>query len=593
MNSLKLKLVIVYSAVILIVMIVSGTVMLWNVRNMELDRAYDLLSARVNSIETLIVNEYEISQFNTAGEWDILGLSEYEIEGMITNDIGMPIAPMAFVVLRPMLRPSSEALNFAVAGVEHFSLGRTSPTLDGPDVQWISFARPVTKNGATIIIYARMTTELMNNNLGQTALSLVIMTGASLILTFVLWFFLANTLTAPIRKLADYAKAIASGNFTRQMMPKSTDEIGHLIYSFNEMADALSGSLEDMASERNKREAILQNTTHGVLAYDAEGVLTHANNASVDLISNVDVATATLEEVLTTIGLDPDDVRNLKPEELREIIYQESDLFILACVTMYTSQTDRVGGFIIVLQDVSRQAKLENMRKEFVANVSHELRTPLTSIRTYTETLLSGAYKDLNLSEQFLRVIEEEAGRMTFLVSDLLELSRIDSKQVIPDMDVLDLVALLRMAARQSRVAASEKQQKIEVTVPEEPCFVEANASRINQVITNILSNAIKYSPEKTVIKIYMETTEKYYRIFVQDQGMGIPQDSLPRIFERFYRVDKARSRAMGGTGLGLAIVKEIMEEHGGRVHASSQVGIGTTMVLRFSKMSGETAWDD
>jgi len=589
MNSLKLKLVIVYSAVILIVMIVSGTVMLWNVRSIELDRAYDLLSARINSIETLIVREYEISQFNTAGEWEILGLSEYEIEGMITNDIGTPIAPMAFV----SIRPSSEALNFAVAGVEHFSLGRTSPTLDGPDVQWISLARPVTKNDTNIIIYARMTTELMNNNLGQTALTLVIMTGASLILTLILWFILANTLTSPIRKLADYAKAIASGNFTRQMTPKSTDEIGHLIYNFNEMAAALSNSLEEMAGERNKREAILQNTSHGVLAYDAAGVLTHVNNASIDLISQLDVTTATLDEVLALLGFELDDINNLKPEEIREVTYQESDFFILACVTMYTSQTDRVGGFIIVLQDVSRQMKLDNMRKEFVANVSHELRTPLTSIRTYTETLLDGAYKDLGMAEQFLKVIDEEANRMTLLVSDLLELSRIDSRQATPDMDVLDLVALLRMSVRQSRFMAGTKQQKIEVTVPEEPCFVEANASRINQVISNILSNSIKYSPEETTIKVYMETTEKYYRIFVQDQGMGIPPDSLPRVFERFYRVDKARARAMGGTGLGLAIVKEIMEEHGGRVHASSQVGVGTTMVLRFNRLAGEPTWED
>jgi len=146
----------------------------------------------------------------------------------------------------------------------------------------------------------------------------------------------------------------------------------------------------------------------------------------------------------------------------------------------------------------------------------------------------------------------------------------------------------LRLTVRQSQFLADQKQQKIQAIEFPGPCFIEANASRINQVVSNILSNSIKYSPEGTVIQVSMETTEKYYRVFIKDQGMGIPQESIPRIFERFYRVDKARARAMGGTGLGLAIVKEIMEEHGGRVHVTSQFGGGTTMVLRFNRYTGE-----
>jgi len=224
------------------------------------------------------------------------------------------------------------------------------------------------------------------------------------------------------------------------------------------------------------------------------------------------------------------------------------------------------------------------MRKEFVANVSHELRTPLTTIRTYTETLIDGAVEDIETTMHFLKIVEEEASRMTLLVSDLLELSRLDSKQATLEMDVVDLVALLRLTVRQSQFLADTKNQTIEMDVSPNPCFIEANASRINQVITNILSNAIKYSPENTEIKVVMEATDKYYRIFIKDRGMGIPQEDIAHIFERFYRVDKARARAMGGTGLGLAIVKEIMEEHGGAVHVSSQMGQGTTMTLRFNK---------
>jgi len=589
MNSIKTKLVLVYAAVILIVMTVSGTVMLWNVRSMEFDRAVELCRGRANNIYSEIVQLYDTGGFIDADTWRALNLSEYEIDGMILNDIGIPIAPLEFIAHRP----SSEALTRAVAGQEHFSIGRTSPTPGGPDSQFISFARPVTRDGITFIIYTRISTEAMNEALTQTVFTLIQMIAVALVLTLIMWFILANTLTAPITKLSHYAKSIATGDFSQQMTPKSTDEIGHLIYNFNEMAEELSGTLTAMASERNKREAILQNTTHGVLAYDAAGILTHANNASIDLISGLDVTKATLNEVLMLLGFDQTEIENLKPEEIRETTYQDCDFFILACVTAYTSQTDLVDGFIIVLQDVSRQMKLDNMRKEFVANVSHELRTPLTSIRTYTETLLDGAVEDAGLATQFLKVIEEEANRMTLLVTDLLELSRIDSKQAALDMDVVDLVALLRLSVRQSQFLAASKGQKIETDVKPDACFVEANASRINQVISNILSNSIKYSPENTTIKVSMEITDKYYRIFVQDQGMGIPPESLPRVFERFYRVDKARARAMGGTGLGLAIVKEIMEEHGGRVHASSQVGVGTTMVLRFNRFSGGASWED
>jgi len=284
------------------------------------------------------------------------------------------------------------------------------------------------------------------------------------------------------------------------------------------------------------------------------------------------------------LGFEPEEIYLLSPEETRETTYENSELVISASVTPYSSQQGRLDGFIIVLQDITRQAKLENMRKEFVANVSHELRTPLTSIRTYTETLLEGAYEDPEMAVKFLGVIDDEAKRMSLLVSDLLELSRIDSKQTSLELDVVDLVALLRLAVRQGQFLADQKNQKIEMEEINSSCFIEANAARINQVVSNIISNSIKYSPENTTISVTLEITRKYYRIFIQDQGIGIPQESLGRIFERFYRVDKARARAMGGTGLGLAIVKEIMEEHGGSVYATSKQGSGTTMILRFNR---------
>jgi len=229
-------------------------------------------------------------------------------------------------------------------------------------------------------------------------------------------------------------------------------------------------------------------------------------------------------------------------------------------------------------------SQLDTMRKEFVANVSHELRTPLTSIRTYTETLLEGALEEPEIASRFLKIVDDEAQRMSLLVTDLLELSRLDSARTKLDQDILDLVGLLRVTIRQSKILAEQKNQNVIFEPPEDSCFILANAPRINQVISNVLSNSIKYSPEDTTIHVSVETTDDDHRVYIKDEGVGIPEDSISRIFERFYRVDKGRSRSMGGTGLGLAIAKEIIEEHGGNIYATSTLGKGTTMVLRFNR---------
>jgi len=584
-NSIKTKLIGIYAAVILIVMIVSGTVMLLEMRRMEIGRTEDQLRGIGNMIYAEVVQQYERDRFHLAATWVALGQGdEYNIEGMILSEAGIVIAPEALRGLRIL----NQAILAAIAGEERAVVGRPGPDIAGTDQQqWISLATPVIRDGENFIIYTRISTLFLNQSLFNVTFTLVIMVLVSLVLTLILWFFLANTITAPIVNLTRHTKAIASGDFSSKITVKSKDEIGQLAHDFNHMAQALHDSLISITSEKNKSVAILQNTSHGVLAYDAAGNLTHANNASTELLSGVDVQNYNLQGILEFLGFDPKDIYSLQPEEIREVTYQNQDYFVLACVTSYASQSATADGYIIVLQDVSRQMKLENMRKEFVANVSHELRTPLTSIRTYAETLMEGAMEDPETAKSFLKVIDDEAQRMTLLVSDLLELSRIDSKHSALDMDVVDIVALLRLAVQQSQFLANTKGQKIEIEEFPAPCFIEANSSRINQVISNILSNAIKYSPENTTIHVTMETMEKHFRIFIKDEGMGIPPESIPRLFERFYRVDKARARAMGGTGLGLAIVKEIMEEHGGQVHVTSQVGEGTTMVLTFNRYSG------
>jgi len=584
MNSIKIKLVVIYAFVILVVMTVSGTIMLLTVRDMEEGLTHERLRDLAVRIDQEIIQVYEVEQFLHAGVWRILGQSEYDIESLILNAIGVPIAPFEFA--RPGMTFNDRAVVSAVRGEEYFFVGSIGVDRWGNEREWLSFAMPVNRAGEDFIVYTRVNAQFLNESLSMLTFNLLVMIVIALVLTIVFWFFLANTITNPIVALTRHAKAIASGDFTVEIKQRGKDEIGQLAHNFDIMAKELQVTLGNMSSEKNKREAILQNTPDGVLAYDAAGRLIHANTASAALLHGVDLNSSPLRETLTLLGFNPDDVDLLQPGEVNESIYEDKDFIISATATPYTRESGEVDGYVILLQDVSRQRKLDNMRKEFVANVSHELRTPLTNVCTYTETLLGGAVEDVDTALKFLKVIDDEARRMSLLVSDLLELSRIDSSQTALEMDVVDLVAMLRLAVRQIKLSADKKRQIIEFSPPPQPCFIEANAARVNQVVSNVLSNSIKYSGENTVISIRMETTEKFYRVFITDQGIGIPPESISRVFERFYRVDKARARAMGGTGLGLAIVKEIMEEHGGSVYITSQPGKGTILTLRFNRLN-------
>jgi len=234
--------------------------------------------------------------------------------------------------------------------------------------------------------------------------------------------------------------------------------------------------------------------------------------------------------------------------------------------------------------NITKHKKLDDLRQEFVANVSHEIRTPLTTIKSYAETLLSGAINDKQISGEFLSVIDNAADQMAILVNDLLELSKYDDKQFALKLEEVDINELISLCLRQMKPLAEKKKQKIIFTPGSSPILVEADEDRIMRVLINIIGNSIKYSPDEATITITLEQSERYYRVHIRDTGMGIPKEDIRRIFERFYRVDKARSRAMGGTGLGLAIAKEIMEAHGGKISVTSESGKGTCMILRFNR---------
>jgi two-component system sensor histidine kinase VicK len=316
----------------------------------------------------------------------------------------------------------------------------------------------------------------------------------------------------------------------------------------------------------------------GVLAFDENGILIHANKVCYDMLE-IDNILVSLDWFLNSLSLD----RSCIKPGGKEIVVSQDGKYISVTLVPY-SAGNRLNGVIVVLHDITRHRQLDDMRKEFVANVSHEIGTPLTTIKGYAELLLDGAIDDKAVAMDFLKEIDVAADRMKLLRDDLLDLSRFDTKVNKFDLHEVDLVELVDGCVRQNVVVASQKNQTITFRRPRRSMVVMADAARVNQAITNIISNSVKYSPENATIKITANEDEKHYFINISDNGIGMPKEALDRIFERFYRVDKARSRQMGGNGLGLAIVKEIMDAHHGTIKVKSEEGKGTTMTLVFPK---------
>ena len=584
MISIRFKMVAICAAVVLIVMSVSGTFMLLRVRNTEVENARRLLTDRARFVNEQIVQSFEPGQW--LDEFAALGgmpAGPHDIQAVVLGATGIPIAPWDFWGGADF-NFNDQALIAAIGGESGFSTRTRSPDLNGIEQEWLAYAMPTHRDDTLYIVYTRMNARPMNDHLAQLTIYIVTMVMLALIITVVLWFVFANTLSGPIVGLTRHAKELAQGHLDKEMMVHSRDEIGQLTESFNHMAKELSVMVAALDLEKNKHEAVLHNMTDGVLAYDADGFITHANSAAGALLQLDDFELQPFESMLLRLGFDPAEVLALKQDQLLESTIAASDRFVTAYCSPYTDRQGEVDGFVIVLQDITKHARLDNMRREFVANVSHELRTPLAIVCSHTETLLTGALEEKEIAENFVKVVDTAAKHMSLLVQDLLELSRLDDDSADMEREVVDLVGLTKMAVNHCSISAKEKDQYILFDEPGKPYFIEAAPSRMNQVLINIISNSVKYSPTGTNIEVTMEETDRFFRVLIRDYGMGIPKEHLSQIFERFYRVDKARSRSMGGTGLGLAIAKEIMEAHGGRITATSDAGVGTVMVLRFNK---------
>ena len=584
-GSIKYKLMIMYLGLVLIVTIVSGTYILISLQNIEQEKAKTQLELYTERIQEQVISGGDESKFQE----ELLKFSQggYNIsntQGNIIDVNGNTIASTT-VAKEPFPEYRNASVISALSGIESFDMFKRSTDTSGLAKYWISYASPIydLEGNVKYVIFSRIDATDIKSSLEQTRRSIIISLFIALTLTAFMGYIFAKTITGPILELTSKAKALANGNFNQKASVKSNDEIGQLTISFNNMAQELNKNINIISNEKNKLEIILHNMSDGVISYDSVGNLMHVNSVATEMLE-LEEFNMSFTEFIKFFDINSGVYIDITKEPSKKVTFPVGKKFITADFTPYYREKDIIDGIVVVLQDITEAKKLDDMRKEFVANVSHELRTPLTTVKSYTETLMDGAVDDKEIAMEFLGIINGEADRMSFLVRDLLQLSRFDNKQIMLSIGEIDLNAYMADVVKQNKIHSDAKEQNLYFIPYSKDVIIKGDRDRIGQVVNNIITNAIKYSLNKAEIKVFIEEDEKYYKLTVKDTGMGIPKSDIPRIFERFYRVDKARSRAMGGTGLGLSIAKEIMEIHDGKITVESEYGKGTAMTMWFNK---------
>ena len=417
--------------------------------------------------------------------------------------------------------------------------------------------------------------EEINNIKTVSMISLVLLG----VISIIVGIFLSKTVVKPIDKLIKNAEKLTSKEKNAHV--KNKNEIDDLADTFEEMTTKLQTNLSEISTQKKQMETILLHMSDGIIAFNMEGKVILINPAATRALSIMEEDTD-FETIFKNVNIDIN---------MEKIIYLEDwtsseqkvkvkDRYLNLAFEILKDEKDRPAGVMVLIQDITEHVKLDNMRKEFVADVSHELKTPITSIMGYADTLLEEEY-DKETQSKFLNVIASEARRMAKLVTDLLTLSRNDSNRSVVKKEQFDLGELVKKCQDKLAIEIKKKNHEVKCFVTADVPPVYADKDDIERIVLNILTNSIKYTKDGGEIKIYVGFVynDAYIKIF--DNGIGIPEEDLNRIFERFYRVDKARSREMGGTGLGLSIAKDLLDRNGGSIDIKSEVGKGTEVVIK------------
>ncbi|WP_426456845.1 cell wall metabolism sensor histidine kinase WalK [Staphylococcus cohnii] len=454
---------------------------------------------------------------------------------------------------------------------------------NGKQRVWVYNLPVKTSDDGTIgDVYIEADINDVYNQLSNINQIFIVGTGISLLITVILGFFIARTITKPITDMRNQTVEMSKGNYTQRVKIYGNDEIGELALAFNNLSKRVQEAQANTESEKRRLDSVITHMSDGIIATDRRGRVRIVNDMALTMLGMMK------EEIIGHYMLN---MLKLEEDFSLDEIQENNDSFLLdinesegiiARVNFSTivQETGFVTGYIAVLHDVTEQQQVEQERREFVANVSHELRTPLTSMNSYIEALESGAWKDDALAPQFLSVTREETERMIRLVNDLLQLSKMDNESDQITKEIVDFNMFINKIINRHEMSAKDTTFVREI--PKQTIFTEIDPDKMTQVFDNVITNAMKYSRGDKRVEFHVKQNSLYNRmtIRVKDNGIGIPINKVDKIFDRFYRVDKARTRKMGGTGLGLAISKEIVEAHNGRIWANSVEEQGTSIFI-------------
>ncbi|HJV45394.1 MAG TPA: cell wall metabolism sensor histidine kinase WalK [Bacillota bacterium] len=591
-KTVQWKVVVIYILLILVAMQVIGAYFIREVENYYLNNFTETLNTQSN---LLAVNLQRYLDVDTENQQETIEENrQQDIRYLVSNllalrDTDVQIMDRNGIVLTTTeedkgiigQKTTREEVNLALLGTRYEATQITPQT--GHRVRVLAI--PI-KNGARTLgaIYMVSSMEEMYETMRRINKILATATVISLVMTGSLGILLARTITKPVKEITRQASAMAEGDFDRKVKVYSNDEIGQLAEAFNYLTHRLQEEISQNEEETEKLASILSNMSDGVIATDKEGQVILINARACEMLhTREDEAVGSLLQDILSKSYGNQDLIPFKDKGSLLMTSSQDDKYSVVKITFRRlKKNEPMGkGSIAVLQDVTEQERLENQRKEFVANVSHELRTPLTTLKSYLEALEDGAIHDPEIAPRFIQVTHHETDRMIRLVTDLLQLSRLDSKKMEMRKQAIVFNEIIRSAMERFSVQFAQKGLGVHLELTEPLPKVQVNRDGLTQVLDNLVSNAVKYSNPATILTIRSFVKEGMVCVEVEDQGVGIPKSDLSRIFDRFYRVDKARSREMGGTGLGLSIAREIILAHKGDIYIESELQRGTKVTFK------------
>ncbi|WP_445002313.1 cell wall metabolism sensor histidine kinase WalK [Exiguobacterium alkaliphilum] len=592
-KSIQWKLVVIYALLILVAMQVIGVYFVRSLERQYINNFSQSLVDRANLLS------YNVSQGVASNGGDSTSdqqlnqvldqlLSEFTESTTLADDIREVQIIDTNSVVRATSNPNNQSLvgqrtastfiqkSFATSGAQE------TVVYEDSNERMRVVAVPVKSevDGTTTgMIYIEASMQSIYNQMEQVTRILATGTLIAPIITSILGILLSRTITRPIADMRRQAVEMRKGNFSRKVKVYSDDEVGQLAYAFNELTDELMEANATTEAERRRLTSVLENMSDGVVATDRSLRVILMNDQARDMIG-VDEEEAMGANLQSLLEFDdeiviPED--GTMPPKLIDLSTDDELFLVRAYFSPIQKHSGPITGLIVVLHDVTEQEQVEQDRREFVANVSHELRTPLTTMRSYLEVLAEGAYKDDELAPRFLETTQNETERMIRLVNDLLQLSKMDSKEYKMQKVKFDFIQFFNDIIDRHEMTKGETIE-FRRKLMKRRVYVHADQDKMTQVIDNIITNAIKFSPEGGTITFRTMLRAKRLVVGIKDEGVGIPKSNLKKIFERFYRVDKARARNIGGTGLGLSIAKEVVSAHGGDIWAESEFGRGTTI---------------